>query len=160
MSKNSVSRLGRPRKLASLRVYMSASSKEECEFIKGLERRKEADINFNIGSHLLALALVGSKATGTKGGEVQLSAESIKMLTSAISEKITSDLSKSVVLSGLTHMLNSQEDSSRETVALSSLNNEGNLKPSITNSTEGSMDDEPVIPQSIVDMKNKSKSFF
>jgi hypothetical protein len=144
---------GRPRKLASLRVYISASSTEEYEFMRGLEKRKCADVNFNIGAHLIALAIEGAKAANLPANEVELSKVSIERLTASISETLTRELSKSVVLSGITSMMNSQGDENKALIVASSITNV--TKASVDTENEKDLDEEPVIPQSIIEMKNR-----
>ena len=98
---------GRPRKLASLRVYVSANTIEESRLIGAMEARKSLDPSFNIGEHLLALAVKGANAVPSDN--VSLSNETINKLTESIAQKIVGGLSNSVIVSGLTNLINDSE---------------------------------------------------
>lgn len=94
---------GRPRKLAKIRVYISATTSEESAFIDALMDRKTNEPNFNIGDHLLSLALKGIRAVPTEN--LSLSNDTIAKLTESISKKLAEDLSKSVIVSGLSNLI-------------------------------------------------------
>lgn len=95
---------GRPnKKLISTRLTFSATTVEEQEFILALLKRKEANINFNVGEYVLRLAIEGSKAL--PASDLQLGDATIEKITDRLLEGLTQKIQDLRVISGINSLI-------------------------------------------------------
>ncbi|MDI5833278.1 hypothetical protein OCF84_20870 (plasmid) [Shewanella xiamenensis] len=98
------SKVGRPKKLVTTRIYLSADTEDEHNFIIALMKRKELDPSFNIGAYLLEMTM--KAVQNPPNGVLSLSDESLDKLTSSVLSGIRQQLTDLNILSNLTRIVN------------------------------------------------------
>lgn len=167
---NTQSRSGRPKKLVSTRIYLSADTEAEHSFILALLERKQTDSSFNIGSYLLEMTM--KYVSNPPNGVLSLSDDSLEKLSSKLISGLSHHFNDLNILSGIASIVSESGKGSALNPHFPSINSDESLDTvsdlnSIDLETDNAImeegqspeDDEVHIDIGIQELK-KGKAFF